>query len=108
MLVRSFDAALRGMGVVLGRRPLVDPELEAGTLVMLVDQTLRSPTAYWLVGLPETMTRPDIQAFRAWLIEELSVYSAHAAAKPKAFAFADSRGDRVASRIRVRQRGGGR
>jgi LysR family transcriptional regulator, glycine cleavage system transcriptional activator len=107
-LQMAFDAALRGMGVVLGRRPLVDPELEAGTLVTLVDQTLRSPTAYWLVGLPETMTRPDIQAFRAWLIEELSVYSVHAAAKPKAFALADNRGERAASPTRVRQRGGGR
>jgi hypothetical protein len=96
------------MGVVLGRRPLVDPELDAGTLVTLVDQPLRSPTAYWLVGLPETMTRPDIQAFRAWLIEELAAYPAHAAARPKAFALADGRGDRAASPIRARQRGGGR
>lgn len=82
-LQMAFDAAVRGMGVVLGRRPLVEQELEAGTLVTLVDKPLRSPTAYWLVGLPETMSRPEIQAFRDWLVEEMAAYPEHAAADLK-------------------------
>ena len=107
-LQMAFDAAIRGMGVVLGRRPLVDPELNAGTLVTLIDQPMRSPTAYWLVGLPETMTRPDIQAFRDWLIEELSASSFHAVAKPPPGALATAGGVRAAPSIRVGQRDGGR
>lgn len=106
-LQMAFDAALRGMGVVLGRRPLVDPELDAGTLVTLVDQPLRSPTAYWLVGLPETMARPDIQAFRVWLIEELSTNAFHAAAKAKPSTLAKGGGEQAAS-SRVGQIDGGR
>lgn len=68
----AFDAAVRGMGIVMGRRPLVDAELESGALVPLVEQSVRPPTAYWLVGLPETMMRSDIQAFCRWLDEELA------------------------------------
>lgn len=75
----ALDAATRGMGVALGRRPLVDPELAVGALVPLIDKPVRSPTAYWLVGLPETMERAEIKAFRSWLKEELSVYGTNAA-----------------------------
>jgi LysR family transcriptional regulator, glycine cleavage system transcriptional activator len=68
----AIDAALRGMGVVIGRRPLVDPELAAGTLVQFVERTVRSPTAYWLVGRRQTMALSHIRAFRDWLFEELA------------------------------------
>ncbi|MFN3953317.1 MAG: transcriptional regulator GcvA [Pararhodobacter sp.] len=107
-LQMAFDAALRGMGVVLGRRPLIDPEIDAGTLVTLVDQPMRSPTAYWLVGLPETMTRPDIQSFRLWLIEELSAYAVHAAAGSKQSVLAKCQEVRPDSPIRVGQTDGER
>lgn len=68
----AFDAAVRGMGIAMGRRPLVDAELESGALVPLVERSVRPPTAYWLVGLPQTMTRPDIRAFRRWLDDALA------------------------------------
>jgi DNA-binding transcriptional LysR family regulator len=91
-LQMAFDAAKRGMGVVLGRLPLIAPELDAGTLVRLSDCTWRSPTAYWLVAPPGAMARPDIRAFRAWLLSALSACSGHAVATPQTLAVADSRG----------------
>ena len=63
----AADAAVAGLGLVLGRRPLMDAELAAGTLVPFCDRAVASDTGYWLVGLAETMARPTIRAFAAWL-----------------------------------------
>lgn len=71
-VLMAFDAAVRGMGIVLGRRPLVDQELHAGTLIPVAGPVVRSPTPYWLVGHPEIMERPDIRTFRTWLRDELA------------------------------------
>ena len=49
-LQMTFDAAVRGLGVALGRRPLVDAELAAGTLVKLWEPEVPCESAYWLVS----------------------------------------------------------
>lgn len=67
----ATDAAVRGLGIALGRRPLVDEELESGILVPFREKSVVSQTAYWLVGLPHTMARQEIRAFRDWLLDEL-------------------------------------
>lgn len=67
----ATEAAVRGLGIALGRRPLVDQELEAGILVPFQDRPAVAQTAYWLVGLPDAMLRRDVRAFRNWLLEEL-------------------------------------
>jgi DNA-binding transcriptional LysR family regulator len=46
----AFAAAARGLGIAIGRRPLVDVELESGTLVPLWDHDVKCETAYWLVA----------------------------------------------------------
>jgi DNA-binding transcriptional LysR family regulator len=45
-----FEAATLGLGVVLGRRPLVDRDLSSGALVELGLETIAAQTAYWLVS----------------------------------------------------------
>ncbi|HEX3639406.1 MAG TPA: LysR substrate-binding domain-containing protein, partial [Paraburkholderia sp.] len=45
----AFEAASMGLGVALGRRPLVDRDLANGALVEACSQTVASSTAYWLV-----------------------------------------------------------
>jgi DNA-binding transcriptional LysR family regulator len=70
----SIDAAVEGLGIVLGRRPLVDQELSAGTLVTIGMPSARAEAGYWLVGLPETLARPDIAEFRRWLQHEMSPF----------------------------------
>ncbi len=69
----AFEAACQGLGVVLGRRPLVDPELAAGRLVEIWGSPYLAPTAYWLVSSEEGAAEPRIVAFREWLREHLSI-----------------------------------
>ncbi len=78
----AAEAAVAGRGLVLGRRPLMDSELEAGSLVPFAEQSLPSRTSYWLVGLPETMVRPEIRAFGDWLKSELGAMAANAQLQP--------------------------
>lgn len=66
----SFEAAIAGLGVTLGRRPLVDPDLESGALVE-VGETMLADTAYWLVSSEGAARRPDLAAFKGWLVREV-------------------------------------
>jgi DNA-binding transcriptional LysR family regulator len=67
----AFDAAKRGLGVVLGRRPLVDDDLESGELVPLVVDTIPSGSSYWLVISETDFQKPEVKLFRSWLLSEL-------------------------------------
>ena len=46
----SIEAAVAGLGVALGRRPLIDQDIEQGRLVT-VGPEIEGSTSYWLVGL---------------------------------------------------------
>jgi LysR family transcriptional regulator, glycine cleavage system transcriptional activator len=70
----TIDAAVQGLGIALGHRPIVDHELDTGALVTIGLPTARSEAGYWLVGLPETLGRPDIVEFRQWLRQELAEF----------------------------------
>ncbi len=63
-------AAANGMGVALGRTPLVESDLAAGRLVEPFGQRIRSPGQYWLVAPTATADRPPLRALRAWLREQ--------------------------------------
>ena len=67
----AFDAAKRGLGIVLGRRPLVDDDLESGQLTPLVADTLPSGSSYWLVTSETDFQKPEVKLFRSWLLSEL-------------------------------------
>ncbi len=60
-------AAANGMGVALGRTPLVESDLAAGRLVEPFDRRIRSPGQYWLVAPSATADRPPLRALRTWL-----------------------------------------
>lgn len=64
-------AAANGLGVALGRRPLVEADLAAGRLVAPFDVRVRTPGRYWLVAPEATAERPALAAFRQWLREQL-------------------------------------
>jgi DNA-binding transcriptional LysR family regulator len=74
-----IDAAVAGIGVMIGRRPLVDRELDDGSLVAASPRAIDGATAYWLVGAEGVDTRPDIGAFKRWLVDEVSRLVADAA-----------------------------
>lgn len=67
----AIEAAVQGMGIAIGRRPLVDPELNAGTLVTFCGDEVQSKSGYWLVTSEDALRRPEVKAFRKWLKEEL-------------------------------------
>lgn len=63
----ALRAAVAGMGVALGRRPLVDEELDSGRLVAPLDLQVDSGYRYFLVSLPDKAELPNIKLFRDWL-----------------------------------------
>lgn len=66
----AFEAAIGGLGVALGRRPLVDRDLQAGTLVEASPQIMAAETAYWLVSAEDSAQRPDLSGFKHWLLTQ--------------------------------------
>jgi DNA-binding transcriptional LysR family regulator len=66
----AFDAAARGLGVVLGRWPLVDEEIECGRLVALGGEPIPSDNGYWLVTPETEFQKPEVKIFRQWLLSE--------------------------------------
>jgi LysR family glycine cleavage system transcriptional activator len=70
----AFEAASAGLGVALGRRPLVDRDLAAGTLVAAGPEW-PAHTAYWLVCSEGTDHRPALVAFKRWLLREAEIFA---------------------------------
>jgi DNA-binding transcriptional LysR family regulator len=67
-------AAAAGLGVVIGRLPLIAADLRARRLVKLVDKEIPIDSGYWLVGPSGQETRPAVQSFRKWLLAEARQY----------------------------------
>ena len=73
----ALDAAKRGLGVVLGRSPLADDDIESGRLVPLAGQPIPSGSGYWLVTSQTDFQKPEVELFRHWLMVELGVGVEH-------------------------------
>lgn len=61
-------AAEQGLGISLGIFPMVHPWIKQGRLVELFHHRIPVGEAYYLVYRTEDATRPDILAFRDWLL----------------------------------------
>ena len=72
----AFAAAAGGLGVAIGRRPLIDPELAGGVLVAASAYARTAETAYWLVAPEGVERRRELIAFKEWLIEETARFRA--------------------------------
>ncbi|MEE3623029.1 transcriptional regulator GcvA [Nitrospirillum sp. BR 11752] len=68
----ALDAAASGLGVAMGRLPIVEGDLAAGRLVTVLGPPQAIRTSYWLVTSRMGRNRPEVAAFRAWLKAELS------------------------------------
>jgi LysR family transcriptional regulator, glycine cleavage system transcriptional activator len=71
----GYDAAARGLGVVLGRSPLLDDEMASGRLVPLAAKPLPSGDAYWLITPEADFQKTEVKLFRSWLLTELGIES---------------------------------
>lgn len=76
----AADGAMRGLGIALGRKPLIDEYLEDGSLIEIAGPPIAADTSYWLVGAALTFDRPEAKLFRAWILRELESEGAAAEA----------------------------
>lgn len=71
----AVDAAAAGLGVVLGRRPLIDADLAAGRVVETGHPTIKSAVGYWLVCAEGWADRPELAGFQRWLTAEARAFA---------------------------------
>ena len=64
-----YQAALDGLGVGLSQRRYVQADLDDGRLRLVAPTVLRRDRGFHLVCRPQTGARPEVAAFRDWLIE---------------------------------------
>ena len=66
-----IEAAMSGLGVALGREPLVIDALLAGRLVRPYPQIAKSQLSYWLVFPPHAEAVPKNREFLEWIRREV-------------------------------------
>jgi LysR family glycine cleavage system transcriptional activator len=96
----AADAAIRGFGVALGRRPLIDDDIESGRLVPLLDEALPSGNGYWLVTGQADFQKPEVKLFKRWILSEFGAEAERKPARSPARAAAEPRPNATRSRQR--------
>jgi LysR family glycine cleavage system transcriptional activator len=89
-------AAVEGLGIALGRISLARPMIEAGRLVPLFEQRLKSEFSHYLVYPPRSENHAGLMAFRTWVLEEVARDRANAEAATAVQAMARPRHKRRA------------
>ena len=64
------QAAVTGLGAAIGRPMLIARELERRTLVPLFDRRAEAPERCCLITTAAARQRPEVRAFRAWILDE--------------------------------------
>jgi hypothetical protein len=75
----AIEAAVDGLGVVLGRLPLIEQDLATNRLVAVLGPPRFCSTGYWLVMQRESILRPEVNSFRNWINGELRSSGANTA-----------------------------
>jgi LysR family transcriptional regulator, glycine cleavage system transcriptional activator len=96
----AADAAIRGFGVALGRRPLIDDDIESGRLVPLLDEALPSGNGYWLVTGQGDFQKPEVKLFKRWILSEFGAEAERKPARSPARPAAEPRRNATRSRQR--------
>lgn len=63
----AIDAAVEGLGILLGQQQLIQRELAKGTLVPLAEPALPLSKPYYVVYPQRTLEKPKAAEFLAWL-----------------------------------------
>jgi LysR family glycine cleavage system transcriptional activator len=71
-----IDAAIQGQGVALAGSISVNDAIDAGHLIKPFDLTIPQDFAYYFVTHPTKAPEPKVQAFREWILEQISSSSA--------------------------------
>lgn len=75
----SLQAAIDGVGIAIGRTPLVDSDLASGTLVAPFELRLETKSAYYLVSPADKEKLEKVRLFREWALERLRDQHSHPA-----------------------------
>lgn len=67
-----MDAARQGQGIALATTSIAHDDLVQGRLVRPLAESLATDCGYWLLTPQPRAARPDIAAFRTWLLEEIA------------------------------------
>lgn len=70
-LYPSYQAAIEGLGVMMGRSSGVAHDLAVGNLVEPFRTRIQSPSNYYLIVAEGRRNEPKIAAFITWVLEEL-------------------------------------
>lgn len=65
----AADAAAQGLGIAIGREPLISADLAAGRIVR-AGTAIEIETGYWLTGPNGKETRREVTAFRRWILAQ--------------------------------------
>jgi LysR family glycine cleavage system transcriptional activator len=68
----AIQAAIDGLGVALGRTPLVEADIAAGRLVVPFDVMLPDEAGYYVVAPEESAETPKVALFRDWLVASVA------------------------------------
>ena len=77
-----IQAAVHGIGAAIGRPTLIARELEDRTLVPVFDRQEEAPEHCCLITTAASRQRPEVRAFREWVLEEARTAAAGAARRP--------------------------
>ena len=77
MLIRS---AVDGDGIALVRHVVAMQEIASGELLRLFDVAVKSPDDYYLACPPQALRKPQVAAFRSWLLAEVARFTQQAGA----------------------------
>ncbi len=69
----ALDAATDGLGVTLATPLFASDELARGDLVVAIPQAIRLDRAYYAITAATSVNRPEVVAFRKWLLEEAAL-----------------------------------
>ncbi|MGY3652137.1 DNA-binding transcriptional LysR family regulator [Bradyrhizobium sp. LM4.3] len=69
----AYQAAIDGLGVAMAHLELIQDDLDGGRLLALHPLVVRSADSYRLVGRESEIGRPEIAAFRNWVLSEAEI-----------------------------------
>jgi LysR family glycine cleavage system transcriptional activator len=73
-----IQAAIQGLGVAMGRGPLVADAIAQGLLVCPFEDVVASQFSYWLVCRHDALKSRKVRLFCEWLHEQTSAQNANA------------------------------
>lgn len=67
-MLAASQAAIDGLGLAMGRTPLVDRDVRAGRLIEPFERRLQSDTGYYITSSPDRAPRRAVRLFIDWLL----------------------------------------